>query len=257
MKFSVVIPAHNEAENLAPTVERTTRALTEAGFDYEIVVVNDNSEDDTDAVMNRLCARDSAVRLVHNQGQRGFGLAVRTGLQCFAGDAVAIVMADGSDSPEDVVTYFRRIQEGYECVFGSRFMGGSRIVDYPPHKLLLNRMANWFVKTLFRLPYNDITNAFKCYRRNVISGIGPLISKHFNLTVEMPLKSIVRGYSYTVVPISWTNRKVGMSKLKIQEMGSRYLFIVLYVWLEKLLARGDYRRDEISSSQEAGQRTHV
>jgi dolichol-phosphate mannosyltransferase len=257
MKFSVVIPAHNEAENLAPMVERTTRALTETGFDYEIVVVNDNSEDDTDAVMNRLCARDPAVRLVHNRGPRGFGLAVRTGLQHFSGDAVAIVMADGSDSPEDIVTYFQRIQEGYECVFGSRFVSGSRIIDYPPHKLLLNRLANWFVKTLFRLPYNDVTNAFKCYRRNVISGIGPLIAKHFNLTVEMPLKSIVRGYSYTVVPISWTNRKVGMSKLKIQEMGSRYLFIVLYVWLEKLLARGDYRRDEISSSQEAGQRTHV
>ncbi len=257
MKFSVVIPAHNEAENLAPTVERSARALTETGFDYEIVVVNDNSEDDTDAVMNRLCARDPAVRLVHNRGPRGFGLAVRTGLQHFSGDAVAIVMADGSDSPEDIVTYFQRIQEGYECVFGSRFVSGSRIIDYPPHKLLLNRLANWFVKTLFRLPYNDVTNAFKCYRRNVISGIGPLIAKHFNLTVEMPLKSIVRGYSYTVVPISWTNRKVGMSKLKIQEMGSRYLFIVLYVWLEKLLARGDYRRDEISSSQEAGQRTHV
>ena len=68
----------------------------------------------------------------------------------------------------------------------------------------------------------------------------PLLSKHFNLTVELPLKAIVRGYTYAVVPINWYNRTTGVSKLKIKEMGSRYLFIVLYVWLEKLLSRGDY-----------------
>ena len=257
MKFSVVIPAHNEAGNLAAAVESTAQALTGAGLDYEIMVVNDNSEDDTVSVLSRLCSRNPAVRAVHNTGPRGFGMAVRAGLRHFTGDAVAIVMADGSDSPEDIVRYFGKILEGYECVFGSRFVRGGRIIDYPPHKLLLNRLANWFVKTLFRIPYNDVTNAFKCYRRNVITGIGPLISKHFNLTVEMPLKAIVRGYSFTVIPISWTNRKVGLSKLKIQEMGSRYLFIVLYVWLEKVLSRGDYRREKAAAAQQASERTHV
>jgi dolichol-phosphate mannosyltransferase len=257
MKLSVVIPAHNEAESLAATVERTAEVLTRAGIDYEILIVNDNSEDDTDAVLNRLCARDPAIRSMPNRGPRGFGMAVRTGLQHFTGDAVAVMMGDGSDDPEDLVRYCEKIAEGYECVFGSRFMRGGRIIDYPPHKLLLNRLANRFVKALFRIPYNDVTNAFKCYRRNVIAGIGPLISKHFNLTVEMPLKALVRGYSYAVVPISWTNRKAGISKLKIQEMGSRYLFIVLYVWLEKWLSRGDYHRDTAASAEEARQRTHV
>jgi dolichol-phosphate mannosyltransferase len=167
------------------------------------------------------------------------------------GEAIAVMMADGSDSPEDLVRYYRKVQEGYDCAFGSRFIHGSKIVDYPVHKLAINRMANWFIRMLFRLRYNDITNAFKCYRRQAIDGMQPLISPHFNLTVEMPLKAIMRGYSYAVLPISWTNRKSGMSKLKIKEMGSRYLFIVLYVWLERHLSRGDYLRREEAEEQAA------
>jgi dolichol-phosphate mannosyltransferase len=78
----------------------------------------------------------------------------------------------------------------------------------------------------------------------------PLISPHFNLTVEMPLKAIIRGYSYAVIPISWTNRLAGESKLKIKEMGSRYLFIVLYLWLERTLSRGDYHRRTLTAADE-------
>lgn len=244
MKFSVVIPAHNEAENLPATVSGITQALAAAGLDHEIVVVNDGSSDGTEAAAARLAAADGRVRLVHNAGPHGYGLTVRAGLAAASGDAVAVMMADGSDSPADLVAYCRKILEGYDCIFGSRFIRDGRVTGYPIHKLLLNRLANWFIRVLFHLPYNDITNAFKCYRRTVLGGIGPLISNHFNLTVEMPLKAIVRGYSYTVIPISWTNRRHGISKLKIQEMGGRYLFIVLYVWLEKLLARGDYHRDK-------------
>jgi dolichol-phosphate mannosyltransferase len=178
-------------------------------------------------------------------------MAVRAGLAHATGEAVAVMMADGSDSPEDLVRYYRKIEEGYDCAFGSRFMQGGRIVDYPVHKLAINRMANWFIRILFGLRYNDITNAFKCYRRQAIEGMQPLISPHFNLTVEMPLKAIVRGYSYAVLPISWTNRKAGISKLKIKEMGSRYLFIVLHVWLEHHLSRGDYLRREETEERAA------
>jgi dolichol-phosphate mannosyltransferase len=169
-------------------------------------------------------------------------MTVRTGLQASTGEAIALMMADASDSPKDLVRYYELLQQGYDCVFGSRFMKDSRIIDYPPHKLVINRMANLFIRLLFGFRYNDITNAFKCYRRPVLQAMEPLISPHFNLTVEMPLKAIVRGFSYAVIPISWTNRKTGVSKLKIKEMGSRYLFIVLYLWLEKYLSRGDYHR---------------
>ena len=128
-----------------------------------------------------------------------------------------------------------------DCVFGSRFIRGGRTVDYPSVTLIVNRIANHLIRVLFGLRYNDITNAFKLYRRPVIEGLKPFLSPHFNLTVELPLKAIVRGYSYAVVPNEWINRKSGVSKLRIQEMGSRYLFIVLYCLIEKWLSRGDYR----------------
>jgi dolichol-phosphate mannosyltransferase len=239
--LSVVIPAHNEEGNLCVTVPALAQALEAAGITYEIVVVNDNSSDGTKAELLELEARFPHLRHVDNTPPNGFGFAVRRGLAEFRGEAVAVVMADMSDSPDDLVTYWRTLQEGYDCVFGSRFIKGGKVVDYPLHKLLLNRMANTFIRVLFGLKLNDTTNAFKCFRREVIAGIQPILAHHFNLTVELPLKAIIRGYSYAVVPISWHNRKTGVSKLRIREMGSRYLFIVLYCLIERLLSRGDYR----------------
>jgi dolichol-phosphate mannosyltransferase len=240
--LSVIMPAHNEEEAVRATVEQLYRTLMVNGVPFEIVVVNDHSTDGTARVLEELALELQGVRWADNEKPNGFGYALQTGLEQFNGDAVCIVMADASDDPQDLVRYYRKLEEGYECVFGSRFTRKSRVVDYPFHKLLLNRLANWFIKTLFRLDFNDTTNAFKCYRRNVIEGVQPILSPHFNITVELPLKAIVRGYTYATIPINWYNRTTGVSKLKIKEMGSRYLFIVLYVWLEKKFSRGDYRR---------------
>jgi dolichol-phosphate mannosyltransferase len=243
MKLSVVIPAHNEEGSLRQTVEALCQTLEKEAIPYEVVVVNDHSQDGTAQAIRELSRDFPAVREVNNTMRpSGFGYAVRCGLENFAGDAVCIMMADASDEPRDVVTYYRKLEEGYECVFGTRFTRQSVVRNYPLHKLFLNRLANWFVKILFGLSFNDVTNAFKCYRREVIVGVQPIFSAHFNLTVELPLKAIVRGYSYAIVPINWYGRVTGVSKLKIKEMGSRYLFIVLYVFLENLLARGDYKR---------------
>jgi dolichol-phosphate mannosyltransferase len=250
--LSVVIPAHNEEGCLEGSVRGLHRVLAEAAIPHEILVVNDHSHDRTDAILRQLSAELAEVRWISNPQPPGFGYAVRAGLAAFRGDAVCIVMADASDDPADVVKYYRALEDGYECVFGTRFAAGAVVRDYPFHKLVLNRIANGFVRTLFRLPYNDVTNAFKCYRREVIEGIAPILSCHFNLTVELPLKAIVRGYSYKVVPINWYGRAAGVSKLKIKEMGSRYLFIVLYVLLERLLSRGDYRRPDRAEPGVAG-----
>ena len=242
MKLSVVIPARDEAEAVGPTVESLAATLQANSVPFEIIVVDDGSSDDTSGVVTALGAHYEAIRLVNNPGPHGFGLAVRRGLSEARGDAIAVVMADSSDSPDDLVRCYQKLLEGYDCAFGSRFMKGGKVHDYPVHKLLINRLANWFVMALFGTRYNDTTNAFKCYRRVAIDGVQPLISSHFNLTVEMPLKAMIRGFSYAILPISWTNRATGFSKLKIKEMGSRYLFIVLYLWLEKYLSRGDYLR---------------
>ena len=242
MTLSIVIPVRNEEKAIADTVRRLARVLTAASIPHEFVIVEDHSTDQTRAVLDDLVAELPGLRWVPNEDRPGYGYAVITGLAAFSGDAVCIVMADASDDPADVVTYYRKLEEGYECVFGSRFMAGARTLDYPWQKLILNRVANRVIDLIFGLGYNDTTNAFKCFRREVINGIQPLLSRHFNLTVELPLKAIVRGYSYAVVPTNWYGRRKGESKLRIQEMGSRYLFVVLYVLLEKWLTRGDYRR---------------
>jgi dolichol-phosphate mannosyltransferase len=241
MKLSVVMPAQNEEGSVGATVEGVVAALEREQVDYEVIVVDDGSEDSTAAVVEGIGAGNSRVRCHPSHYEKGFGMAIRAGLDVFQGDAVVIVMADASDDPEDLVKYHRLLEDGWECAFGSRFMAGAKVHDYPRLKLTINRLANWFIRILFRHGYNDTTNAFKAYNRETIETIQPLLSKHFNLTVEMPLKAIVRGHSYAVIPTDWTNRTSGVPKLAMKEMGSRYLFIVLYVWLENALSRGDYQ----------------
>ncbi|HET7507980.1 MAG TPA: glycosyltransferase family 2 protein [Solirubrobacterales bacterium] len=241
MKLSIVMPAQNEEGSVGKTVEGVVAALEREGIDYEVVVVNDDSEDSTEAVVAAMGEENPRVRVHRSHNERGFGNAIRAGLDVFTGDAVVIVMADASDNPDDLVHYYRVLEQGYDCAFGSRFVPGAHVYDYPRVKYIVNRLANQFIRILFRHRYNDTTNAFKAYRREVIETIQPLLSKHFNLTVEMPLKAIVRGHTYAVVPTNWTNRTSGVAKLAMKEMGSRYLFIVLYVWLEMTLSRGDYR----------------
>jgi dolichol-phosphate mannosyltransferase len=247
MKLSVVIPAHNEVDSIGQTVETVAGELDREEIDYEILVIDDASGDGTAEVVKALGTRNPRIRCERSDKPPGFGHAVRSGLQRYTGDAVAIMMADLSDSPRDLVRYYRVLEAGYDCAFGTRFGHGGSTHDYPMVKLVLNRIANAGIRMLFRHGYNDTTNAFKAYRRTVIDQLEPLLSNHFNLTVELPLKAIVRGFSYAVVPITWSNRQHGESKLSLQEMGSRYLFIILYVWLEHHLSRGDYRRKDVEA----------
>jgi dolichol-phosphate mannosyltransferase len=250
VKLSVVIPAHNEEGSIGPTVEELALTLDRERIEYEIVVVADHCSDRTVEEVEATKAQHPGVRVIENQRRGGFGYAVRAGLDAYTGGAVAIMMADLSDSPEDLVTYYRLLERGFDCAFGSRFMPGSRVIDYPRFKLLMNRLVNFGIRLLFRHGYNDTTNAFKAYRREVIDSCQPLLSAHFNLTVELPLKALVRGHSYAIVPVSWTNRVSGESKLRLQEMGSRYAFIVLYILLEHLLSGGDYHRGGVASWRE-------
>jgi len=243
--FSIVIPAYNEEDCIRDTVHKIHCKLSSENVNFEVLVVNDNSKDSTLEILESLSQELSNVKYITNYYPNGFGFAVRCGLENFSGDAVTIVMADSSDSPDDIVRYYHALNEGYDCVFGSRFSSGGQVFDYPIHKLLVNRLANLFIQVVMSVPHDDITNAFKAYRREVIQGVSPLISHHFNLTVEIPLKAIIRGYSYATIPITWHNRQTGISKLKIREMGSRYLFIVLSLLLEKLLSRGDYIHNHI------------
>ncbi|HET7060323.1 MAG TPA: glycosyltransferase family 2 protein [Candidatus Saccharimonadales bacterium] len=245
MKLSVVIPAHNEEGSISETVLAFHEQLKLEKINHEILVINDNSSDQTENILKDLSKQIVEARYLNNKPPNGFGWAVRAGLENFKGDCVAVVMADLSDRPVDLVAYFRQMETSkYDAVFGSRFIKGGKTIDYPRTKLVLNRFTNGLIRMLFGIRYNDVTNAFKLYKRETIEGVKPFLSQHFNLTVELPLKAIVRGYHYTVVPNHWTNRTSGESKLKLKEMGSRYFFIILYCLLEKWLSRGDYKKTE-------------
>lgn len=242
MKLSVVIPAYNEAEGITDTLEKIYAKLLAEGITHEILVVNDNSKDNTLEVLTHLQSTIPTLVVYTNPGPNGFGYAIRYGLERFSGDCVAIVMADLSDSPNDLVAFYHKMMDGFDCVFGTRWSMGGKVYDYPRHKLFLNRFFNNVVRLLFGIKYNDVTNAFKLYKRETIDGVKPFLSPHFNLTVEIPLKAIIRGYTYAVLPNSWTNRKHGVSNLKIREMGSRYFFILLYCLIEKFFSRGDFKK---------------
>ena len=240
--LSVLIPARNEEGSVASTVEHLHVELVRNKIPHEIVVVDDGSTDRTWEVLENLTQRIPALTPIRNTGPHGFGRAVALGVDSSRGDAVVVMMADESDECRDVVRYWTLLNEGWDCVFGSRFMKGGGVVDYPWVKLRLNRIVNFLIRVVFKIHHNDITNAFKAYRRSTLDGCRPFLSPHFNLTVELPLKAIVRGYSWTAIPITWRNRRTGAPKLKLTEMGSRYFFIVAYVWLEKYFSRGDYRK---------------
>jgi dolichol-phosphate mannosyltransferase len=240
--LTVVIPARDEEGCINSTVVELHSELRRHQIPHEIIVVDDGSSDRTWEILQETAKEIEELLPVQNHGLHGFGRAIMCGFDRMHGDAVVIMMADESDDSRDVVRYWELLNEGWDCVFGSRFVKGGGVTDYPWLKLTLNRLANTFLRLLFNIPLNDTTNAFKAYRKTVIDGCQPLIAPHFNLTVEIPLKAIVRGFSWTVIPITWRNRRTGKAKLKIKEMGSRYLFICLYIWLEKYFSRGDYKK---------------
>ena len=246
MKLSVLIPAHNEENSVRETVHGVFDILTKEEIPHEILVVNDHSTDRTEEILKQILREIPSLRRINNSLPNGFGYAVRCGLNNFKGDCVALFMADSSDSPDDLVKFYRTLVQGsYDAVFGSRFMPDGQTINYPIAKLCLNRMANRLIQLLFGLRYDDVTNAFKMYRSETIEGLKPFLAGHFNLTVELPLKVIVRGFSYTWLPNQWSNRKTGATKLKLKEMGSRYIFIIFYCLMEKYLTRGDYLKKKV------------
>ena len=243
MKLSVVIPAYNEEQNIGPCLDELRMTLREEGIPYELVVVNDNSTDGTPDVVRQQQQTDQQVRLVNRHPPGGFGRAVRSGLEQITGDVVVIYMADLSDDPKDAVAYYRKIEEGYDCVFGSRFIPGAQVDHYPPLKWFCNRLANHAIRWMFWTHFNDLTNAFKAYRADVVRVCGPFRASHFNITIEMSLSALSRKYRIAQIPINWYGRTWGSSNLRISQMGRRYLSTLLMLFFERILISDDVRAD--------------
>ncbi len=233
--LSVVIPCHNEELVIESTVNNLAGALNAAGVSFEILCVNNVSTDRTEDVLKKLSAEDSRVRYTNTPQLAGYGVAVRWGLEFYSGKAVVIVMADGSEDPEDVVAFFRKIEEGYDCAFGDRFTSNSSVVGYPRFKLILNRLGNSLIAWITGSSYYDFTNGFKCYRRHVIDSMKPIYADHFNLTIEMSINAVLSGARYAVISNSWKDRDAGVSKFKLLRQSKLYLMTIAYCWLRAYL----------------------
>jgi dolichol-phosphate mannosyltransferase len=237
--LSVVVPAHNEVGSVATTIARLHAALAEQAVPHELVVVDDASVDGTGELLDALAERLPELTVVHREGPSGVGRAVRAGLQAIRGDAAVVVMADGSEHPSDVCDYYRVLQQGYDAVFGSRFMSGGSVEGYPWFKLALNRLGNHAVRLLFGRRENDLSNAFKAYSAAVLRDIGPLRSDQFEIFIELPLEAMTVGADIATVPIAWHGRRAGASKLKLMQQMPRYARMVFRLWRSH---RGSVRR---------------
>jgi dolichol-phosphate mannosyltransferase len=247
MLLSVVIPAYNEEQSLPATLAELQEALDRKAIPHEIVVVNDNSTDGTAEVLRASSARDPRIRAVTRRPPGGFGRAVRSGLAAATGEAIVICMADCSDAPEDVVAYYQKLEEGYDCVFGSRFIKGGSVENYPRLKRVVNRIVNKCIQWLFWCRFNDLTNAFKAYRADVIRACGPFQASHFNITIEMSLAALIRHYQIVQVPIRWRGRVSGVSKMRIKEMGRRYFSTLLKAMAERFLIADDVIAERLAA----------
>ena len=240
-KISMVIPAYNEEDVIDETITTLAAAMDESGMAYELRVVDDGSKDSTWSKLASLAQTHPSLRPIKNTGPGGFGMAVRAGLATFEGDGVIIVMADGSDSPHDILAYARALESGFDCAFGTRFSGTTAVTDYPPVKRMLNRMGNRLIALLTKCRYDDFTNGFKGYRRWVVDAMQPLISADFNLTVELSMKAVQTGAKYKIIPNEWRNRSGGVSKFHIGRLGPRYLLTIAYCLILKYLKEAGAR----------------
>ncbi len=214
----------------------------------EVIVVNDNSSDETEAAVLRCSQVWPNVRLVRRHPPSGFGRALRSGLPLANGEIIIVYMADMSDHPSDALHYYEKIVEGYDCVFGSRFIAGSKVRNYPAFKLMVNRVVNNAIRLMFWTEMNDLTNAFKAYRREVIENCGPYKSCHFNITLEISLSALIGGYKIAQIPIQWEGRTWGSSNLRLQVMGRRYLCTLLMMFFQRLLINDDLRSERFSQT---------
>lgn len=237
--LSVCIPAHNEEGNIGETIDLIAGVLTREGIPFEFVIANDNSTDGTQEVVESRMRAGVPIRLIRRSPPGGFGRAIRSCLDHFHGDVVAVVMADHSDDAEDIVKCYRKINEGYDAVFGSRFMPGSVVTDYPRVKLFANRVGNKLIQFLFRTRHNDLTNAFKLYRATVIRSILPLRASHFNITIEISLGLLIRGFKIAAVPVNWYGRTWGCANFRIGRLGRRYLATLCKLYSERVFIIDD------------------
>ena len=234
--LSIIIPVYNEYDQIDLTIKKLLQLKKKIKF--ELIFIDDFSTDNSYQKLNKISKKNKFIKIFKNK-KKGLGSAINIGIRKSKSEYLCIFMCDLSDDTNDIIKYFKIIKKdkNLHAVFGTRFSKFSKVKNYPLFKLILNRLANNLIKIITLTDYNDFTNAFKIYKRKCLLNLFPLVSESFNLFLELSLKVITRDYKYHIIPVNWTERKKGKSKFKINELGSKYLFILLYCLLEKILLK--------------------
>ena len=223
VRYSVVVPAHDELENLGRLVDELVRVLE---GDYEVILVDDNSSDGTSELCDRLCELDSRVKSVHRRGGGGgMGYALMEGSEIAVGEYVVWVMGDRSDRLETVKDILGKLDEGYDVVLASRYMPGGSRGNLGLGKALCGSAYTFLARLVFGLHVHDITNAFRGFRRSVLREAG-VKSGDFTISPEFAIKAHLRGFRLGEVPTRYSDRRAGRTKFRMLSAGVGYLSLL-------------------------------
>jgi dolichol-phosphate mannosyltransferase len=231
LRITTVIPTYNEAENLPQLVS----ALFALPLDLHILVVDDDSPDGTGRIADELARRDSKLLVIHREGKRGFRSAYLEGFRhaLDAGvDAVVQMDADFSHDPNKIPEMVQKL-EYCDLVIGSRYIsGGSVDKNWPPWRKYLSAFANFYARTILRLPQHDVTAGFRLWRRQTLLGMPfeRIQSNGYIFMVEMTYLAFCLEYKIGEVPIYFADRRWGESKMSLKMQAEAALKVWSVRW---------------------------
>jgi len=227
MKLSVVVPAHNEEDNIGSLIAKVESILK---IDFELLVVDDHSSDSTARIVLEQSRRFGNIRLIANKLDTGFANTLRTGFANASGELILPLMADLCDDLGTVNLMCAKINQGYDVVCGARYIRGGARIGGSKLKGFLSSLAGWSAYYLLGISTHDIANAFKMYRKKVVDSFS-IEAKGFEISMELPLKAYYAGFKITEVPTVWRERNKGKSSFRMFNLIPNYL--KLYLWAIK------------------------
>ncbi len=213
MKALVIIPTYNEIEN----IERMLRLVPDLYEGLEVLIIDDGSPDGTAAVVKQLQEQDSRTHLIERKGKQGLGSAYVTGFKYAIKNGYDYVLemdADFSHNPHDIPRLIEAAQK-YDLVIGSRYSNGVNIVNWPIKRLLISYFASKYVRIITGMPVKDPTGGFKCFKRQTLGAIDldKIHSGGYSFQVEMNYRAWCKGFRIKEIPIIFTERMNGVSKM--------------------------------------------
>lgn len=217
---NIVIPVYNEKENISNVFYEIE---TKVKVPHHIFVIYDSDADNTLAVIEKVMQGRNHVSLLKNKYGVGVLNAIKSGFEAIDNGVILVMMGDLSDDLTIVDEMFKKINQGYDIVCGSRYIKGGKQVGGFWFKKLLSRLAGLSLHYLTGVPTHDVTNNFKMYTKTVLNDIEIESNGGFELGMEIITKAFMKGYMITEVPSVWRDRTAGNSKFKFWNWLPKYL----------------------------------